>query len=450
MMAPLSTEWISIRGEGVMERKRLLVIQVAGLGDELVRRHKLSCRGRAYHAMETVFPALTCPAQASFRTAQPPSAHGVLANGLYQRELRRALFWEQSSALVTGPRIWDGFRSRGGSVAMLFWQQSLGEDADIILSPAPIHKHNGGMIEDCYSQPAGLYARLCHDVGRPFRLRDYWGPLASVRSSQWIAEATAALLRTPDLAPDICLTYLPALDYQLQRHGPASAAAKRAVAALICQLEGLTAAAEAVGYDWLVFGDYAIASCQNGAVLPNRALLDAGLLTARRVSGRLYPDFHASRAFALCDHETAQVYVHQAGDITAVRTVLAALSGVEGVFGPDEQAARGIRHAQAGELTLLAADGFWLAYPWWRTRAEAPDYAGHVDIHNKPGYDPCELFFGWPPGTVSLETSRIRGSHGRVGGDARRVGWASTLDLQEPSDVIALAARIRTWLDNNA
>ena len=37
--------------------------------------------------------------------------------------------------------------------------------------------------------------------------------------------------------------------------------------------------------------------------------------------------------------------------------------------------------------------------------SEAPDFAGHVDIHNKPGYDPKELFF--------FNRGEVRGTHGR-------------------------------------
>ena len=96
-----------------------------------------------------------------------------------------------TSALVAGERIWEGFRRRGGTVAMLFWQQSLGEAVDAVLSPAPIHKHHGGMIEDCYCRPAGLYGRLCDAVGGRFKLRHYWGPFASTKAGDWIAAATA-------------------------------------------------------------------------------------------------------------------------------------------------------------------------------------------------------------------------------------------------------------------
>ena len=38
-----------------------------------------------------------------------------------------------------------------------------------------------------------------------------------------------------------------------------------------------------------------------------------------------------------------------------------------------------------------------------------------MDIHNKPGFDPCELFFGFPPPHVSQKTEKIRGTHGRSG-----------------------------------
>jgi hypothetical protein len=78
----------------------------------------------------------------------------------------------------------------------------------------------------------------------------------------------------------------------------------------------------------------------------------------------------------------------------------------------------------------------WFAYGWWFNDKDAPDYARTVDIHRKPGYDPCELFLDpklfWPKGRVMrklllrklgfralldvipLDASLVRGSHGRV------------------------------------
>jgi predicted AlkP superfamily pyrophosphatase or phosphodiesterase len=429
-----------------MRRNRLLVVQAAGLGCDFARRHGFE--EMRFNSVPSIFPALTCTAQATFRTAAPPAEHGLVGNGLYDRTLRRTAFWEQSSALVRGPRIWDAFRARGGTVGLLFWQQSLGESADVVLSPAPIHKHHGGMVEDIYAKPAGLHDRLCRAVGRPFRLARYWGPLASARSSQWIAEATAALLQMPDAAPELCLTYLPALDYDLQRHGPDSPAAAAAAAALRGQLGLLADAAAAAGYALLVYGDYAIGACDRGAVFPNRALAEAGLFAVRQVGGCLYQNFHESRAFALCDHEIAQVYVRRPADVPAVRERLAALPGVAEILDAEEQTRAGVRHADAAELLLVAGEGCWFAYPWWRNRADAPDYARHVDIHSKPGYDPCELFFGWPPGSVSLDPLRVRGSHGRVGPGRETVWACEAFEKSEIGSLADLANRVRTWLDN--
>ena len=46
---------------------------------------------------------------------------------------------------------------------------------------------------------------------------NYWGPLANHRSSDWIVDATIATMGQPEFAPDLLLTYIPHLDYDLQR-----------------------------------------------------------------------------------------------------------------------------------------------------------------------------------------------------------------------------------------
>jgi hypothetical protein len=99
---------------------------------------------------------------------------------------------------------------------------------------------------------------------------------------------------------------------------------------------------------------------------------------------------------------------------------------------------------------LVAAPGVWFAYPWFTARSEAPDFAGHVDIHNKPGYDPCELFFGWPPGTVSFNTDKIHGTHAsnRAG---MEVAWATSLEIaQTPKTQLDLAHEVRRWMEKLA
>lgn len=421
--------------------RKLLIIEVAGLAQEF------DMAGLYFRTLQSVFPAVTCTVQASFRTALPPGKHGMIANGLFYRKLCRPMFWEQSARLVEGERIWTNFRMRGNRVGMVFWQQSLGEAVDLILSPAPIHKHHGGMIQDCYSKPADLYSHLCGKLKRPFKLKHYWGPLASWKVGEWIVDAVSEILSDHKLAPELLFSYLPSLDYDLQRNDPGKGPKfQETLNRVREQLLRLIQSAASNGYDVLIFGDYHIAPVRC-AVAPNVALRKAGLMTVRHIKKMAYPDFFASRAFAMADHEIAHVYIPDRNDIPVVKNLLETIPGIASVMDGDAQAAVNLHHENSGELVLVAEEGHWIAYPWWEEKAEAPDFASHVDIHNKPGYDPCELFFGWPPGSVSQDSSRIHGSHGRVG-SKRPVTWASTIKAPgDPANLIELAAMVSHWLD---
>lgn len=440
---------------GCCMAKKLLIIDAAALGWNLLQQCGATrIAGLTFRPAETVFPALTCPVQASFRTATAPASHGMIANGLFFRKLGRAMFWEQSAALVAGERIWSSLRRRGGKVAMLFWQQSMGECADVLLTPAPIHRHHGGIIQDCYCKPDGLYENLCRTIGSPFKLRHYWGPLANARAGDWIAQAAGAVLADRELAPDVCFVYLPTLDYDLQRFGPGGGT--KPLKKLEAQLAMLIESAGRFGYETIIFGDYAITEVTRQPVLPNRILHQDGLFRTRDIAGRLYPDIHASRALAVADHQVAHVYVRDRSDVALVRETLwrhAGPDGIAEILDADQQERRSLRHANSGELFLVAAEGSWLAYPWWSRKRQAPDFASHVDIHNKPGYDPCELFFGffgWPPMGVSQDVGRIRGSHGRLGPGCE-IAWASTIDFDAPPATLPeLAARVKNILDEQA
>ena len=423
------------------EQARILVVQVAALGHGLVRDHaeSLDRLPLRFEPIMPVFPALTCTAQATFRTGLPPARHGMVANGLFDRATRRTDFWNQSARLLPPARIWDGFRSGGGTVGTMFWQQSLGDSVDLVVSPAPIHKHHGGMIQDCYAQPPGLYADLCKTVGRRFNLMNYWGPLASVKATRWITDATIHLLQRPDVCPDVLLTYLPHLDYTLQKHGPkARGRVSTAVGELVSELDRLTTAAGNAGYRVLLWGDYPIVDVDR-AVLPNVALRENGLLAPRRVGKRTYVDLFASRAFAMVDHQIAHVFADRPADAEAARDCLQALPGVAEVL--DHSA---LDHPRSGELLLVADPDAWFAYPWWTDRQDAPDYATHVDIHSKPGFDPCELFWGWPPPSVSLDLRKVRGSHGRADQPAC---FATDLELDaHPTNLLQLTQALARLL----
>jgi hypothetical protein len=176
------------------------------------------------------------------------------------------------------------------------------------------------------------------------------------------------------------------------------------------------------------------------AVEVNRALRRTGLLSARLGPFGEMLDTFASRAFAVCDHQLAHVYVNDAADLPRVRDLLAALPGVALVAAGAERAELGLDHPRAGDLVALARPDAWFAYPYWLDDRLAPDFARTVNIHAKPGYDPCELFFDpklWFPklraarrllqkklgfrtlfDVTPLDAALVRGSHGLPVADA--------------------------------
>jgi hypothetical protein len=171
-------------------------------------------------------------------------------------------------------------------------------------------------------------------------------------------------------------------------------------------------------------------------VFPNRALREAGLLSVRPGPfGESLGTFE-SQAFAVCDHQLAHVYVQNDVALAKAREILGGLPGMARVLAGEERSEIALAHPRAGELILLAEPSAWFAYPFWLDDRMAPDYARTVDIHRKPGYDPCELFFDpqlwWPAGHVAwrllqkklgfrtlfdvvpLDARIVHGSHGLV------------------------------------
>lgn len=147
-------------------------------------------------------------------------------------------------------------------------------------------------------------------------------------------------------------------------------------------------------------------------------------------------DAGASPAFAVCDHQVAHIYVQDRSRLGDVKRALLADSGIESVLEGVEKAQAGIDHRRSGDLVAIARAGSWFAYPWWTSDSCAPDYARTVDIHRKPGYDPCELFLdpkvlmprariAWRLlqrrlgmrallDVIPLDATLVKGSHGRV------------------------------------
>ncbi|MGW2874076.1 alkaline phosphatase family protein [Kitasatospora sp. NPDC001225] len=423
----------------------LLVLNIAALTSRLLR-HMPHLRAVAEpdgdtpgHGarLEPVFPAVTCSVQASLLTGLPPSRHGIVGNGWYFRDLGEVLLWRQHNLLVEGEKVWDTARRRhpGYRVANICWWYAMGAGTDITVTPRPVYHADGHKSPDCYTVPPGLRDELTDALG-PFPLFDYWGPRASIASSRWIARATEHVIRTA--APDLTLAYLPHLDYDLQRFGPAAPQAAAAARALDTVLAPLLHLAREHGTTVVALSEYGITAVDHPVHI-NRALRAAGLLTVYTQAGMEYLDPYTSRAFAVADHQVAHLYVPDPADLPRVAELVRALPGVERVLDSAGKAAYGIDHARAGELVAVATTNAWFTYYYWLDDTRAPDFARCVEIHRKPGYDPAELLLDPADrlvrlraaaalarrrlglrstlSVVPLDATHIRGSHGRLPDD---------------------------------
>ena len=132
-----------------------------------------------------------------------------------------------------------------------------------------------------------------------------------------------------------------------------------------------------------------------------------------------------SGKFAVADHQVAHVYV-QLANLDQIAKDLESVPGVARVARPVELE---LDHPRSGELIVLSEPDSWFTYYYWLEDSSAPDFARTVDIHRKPGYDPCELFMTskfraisrlaqkklglrYKMDVIPLDAQLVRGSHG--------------------------------------
>lgn len=415
---------------------RTAVIDVVGLTPRLIDSGRLPRTSALFRDRATIretLPAVTCTMQSTYLTGKLPNQHGIVANGWYFRDLAEVMFWRQSNRLVRSDKIWHIARRRDAAFtsASTCWWYNMATDVDCLITPRPVYCADGRKLPDCYTVPHHLRRHLTHTLGT-FPLFHFWGPGASIRSSEWIAAAARVVEELH--RPTLHLVYLPHLDYALQKGGPEGPvetdleAIDRVCAALASFLLDR-------GCRVVILSEYGISAVDHAAH-PNRALRSAGLLQVKQDLGREYLDTAASRAFAVSDHQIAHVYVQSRSDLPNVTEVCAATPGVDLVLDEEGKKAHALDHERSGDIVLVAKKGWWFTYYFWEDDARAPDYARTVNIHAKPGYDPCELLFdpairhpklvagckllrqkiGFRTmmDLIPLDAGLVRGSHGRL------------------------------------
>jgi predicted AlkP superfamily pyrophosphatase or phosphodiesterase len=396
--------------------RKVAVLNVVGLSGSLLK-HAPNITALGEHATLTpVLPAVTCSVQSSMLTGLPVDQHGIVANGWFNHEQQEIQFWRQSNKLVQGAKVWETARQRDASVTCLnsFWWYNMYSSVDVSITPRPQYKADGRKLPDCYTHPATLRDELQSKLGT-FPLFKFWGPVADIQSTQWIADATQ--LAHAQFDPTLTLVYLPHLDYPLQKLGPNHADIPQHVAQVDAIVGNLIDYFQGRDTHVIVISEYGIEPA-TGHIDINRRLRRAGLLAVRNEGGHELLDAGASDAFAVADHQVAHVYTKP---------------GVK--IDPDIFAdcrVEKIAHDRAGQYVLVAPAGKWFTYDYWLDESAKPDFANTVDIHRKPGYDPRELFtdkgklgIGWRllkkklglrqlMDVVPLDASLVQGTHGRV------------------------------------
>jgi predicted AlkP superfamily pyrophosphatase or phosphodiesterase len=416
---------------------RVAVINLVGLSRSLLGPHLPGLTAFAdKHGLQShvpEFPALTCSAQASMLTGTTPAKHGIVANGWYEREAAEVRFWKQSNHLVRGAKIWDTLRRDipGFTCAQLFWWYNMYSTADFTVTPRPLYPADGSKVFDIHTQPMLLRDDLKQALGA-FPFPAFWGPAAGIASSEWIA-ASARWIDARH-SPTLSFVYLPHLDYPLQKFGPDAAQIPAELAKIDRVASDLIGYYESRNVRVLVVSEYGISPVSQPLHL-NRLFRQHGWLQLKNELGRETLDCGASRAFAVADHQIAHVYVNDPAIRPAVRWLLDNTPGVAEVRCPADIWGAGPATERGGDFIAVAAPDSWFTYYFWDDERLAPDYARSIDIHRKPGYDPCELFLDpqliLPKLNIArfllkkklglrgllevipLDAALVRGSHGR-------------------------------------
>ena len=293
-------------------RTRVAVIDVVALSRQMMEhmpRLSAWAEGRSVSSFPPAFPALTCSAQSTYVTGLSPREHAIPGNGWYNRNMCEIQFWKQSNKLVQGPRLWEKLRERYGSgftCAKLFWWYNMYSTADWTITPRPMYPADGRKIFDIYTQPMELRETIKKDLGE-FPFPTFWGPMAGIQSSQWIADSARWVERKH--RPDLSLIYLPYLDYDLQKFGPSSTQAAHAAKAMDGLLCDLIDFLEREGVTPVVLSEYGISDVSRSIAL-NRLFRERGWITVKPEMGTEMLDCGASRAFAVADHQTAHIYIN--------------------------------------------------------------------------------------------------------------------------------------------
>ena len=419
-----------------------VVINIVGLSSSLLKHKDLFLtqwiEKQQLSKIKPVLPAVTCTAQSTYLTGKWPKDHGIVANGWYFKDECEVKLWRQSNHLVEAPKIWDIAKAKNAefTCSNMFWWYNMYSNSDYNVTPRPQYRADGQKKPDCYSKPENLRDKLQDKLGT-FPLFNFWGPNTTIKSTQWIADASKLVHDWHE--PTLQLVYLPHLDYVLQKYNDEDIILKD-LKELDIVCKDLITFYESKGVKIILLSEYGITPVK-GPIHINRLLRNKGFIKAREENGLEVLDCGISDAFAMADHQIAHIYINDKSKLEEVKKLLENCPEIDLVLDEEEQKKHHLNHYRSGDLIAIAKPDFWFTYYYWLDDKKAPDFARNVDIHKKPGYDPVELFtdpkkkfmlgriafkllkkklgFRTMLNVIPLDANLVKGSHGAVNIDEK-------------------------------
>lgn len=418
--------------------QKTVVIDVVGLSTHLVSEFtpflKQYLKDKNTILIEPMLPSVTTSVQSTYLTGKWPNEHGIVGNGWYDQEDAEIKFWKQSNHLVNAEKIWERAKKIDPdfTCSKMFWWYNMYSTADYSVTPRPQYHADGVKAPDCYTHPPDLREDLQTNLGK-FPLFNFWGPNANIKSTQWIADATVFVDKKYN--PTLTLVYLPHLDYCLQKFGPNLSHIKKELSEIDLVLKQLIEYYEQQNTKIILLSEYGITPVHRPIHI-NRILRENNLISIRKERWYELLDPGASKAFAVSDHQISHIYCNDPSVKNQVMELLKKVPGINLVLDKKSQKKYHLEHKRSGDIVAVADPDSWFTYYYWLDDEYAPDYARLVDIHRKPGYDPCEMFldtkkpgikfrvglklirkklgFRYLMDVIPLDANLVKGSHGAI------------------------------------
>jgi predicted AlkP superfamily pyrophosphatase or phosphodiesterase len=346
----------------------VVLISVDGLGASLLADptlhlpaiRSLAARGALSAGLRPVFPSVTWPCHSTLITGVAPARHGVLGNHVLDRAGGAIVshYGDRTDRPIQVETLCHRVAAEGLTAAAVCWPKTRGMTCLADNIPELYEQK----LFERHASPA-LWAELA-ESGLPVHRYGEWSRQHALGPLQdWLsAEAASHLLsRRP---PDLLLIHFLLVDSFQHDFGVNSAEARWAlqyvdglVGSVLASLEVAGRLASTVV---AVLGDHGFVPVDR-VVFPNASLAADGLV---RVDRRGAITGHEVRAVG--NGGAAHVYVTRGPShgllVERMRERLAALPGVEAVFGAKEYAALGLpdpaEDATQGDLMLTASEGW--------------------------------------------------------------------------------------------